>query len=198
AHVNTAQATTNHDILEPNLISQQAPSGPHGSWQADLLHSSGDTRRPITSDKSHSEMGHMNALVDMQDHGSVSFQDQEMTLSSKETPHEGEKRHGFMRKTVQKIKSFCGELLTASADKLMDHIKTPKKVKKCKKQTSAKLFKCDFENCIVTCKRKHDLKRHQMTQHSDEHPYSCDICGKRFQRTDKRNLHRNKNKCNRD
>ena len=65
------------------------------------------------------------------------------------------------------------------------HIK-PKEIGE-KQRGSKKQFKCN--NCEEVFSRALHLKRHQISHHSNQTPFQCDICGKYFKEFNKLNRH---------
>lgn len=53
---------------------------------------------------------------------------------------------------------------------------------------SSKVFCCTFRDCVKSFKRYEHLKRHNL-MHTGERPYACQICEKRFSRSDNLSQH---------
>lgn len=50
--------------------------------------------------------------------------------------------------------------------------------KKIATQSTHKLYECEYPGCDRSYKEKFDLKDHFMRVHSDQRPFTCEICGK--------------------
>ncbi|KAA8902270.1 hypothetical protein FN846DRAFT_756576, partial [Sphaerosporella brunnea] len=48
---------------------------------------------------------------------------------------------------------------------------------------------CAIGSCNARFKRQEHLRRHERT-HTDERPFSCEVCGRKFSRTDNLRMHR--------
>lgn len=69
---------------------------------------------------------------------------------------------------------------------------------KCKHKQTAKIYQCDFPGCGYISNRNYTIQQHKKTTHSNERPFKCQICHRRFKRkqslTQHEHRHENKRK----